>query len=82
MARTTEPQISFADCELMQQRIFLELQLQTISDFLDEHAKMIEKVRRDLQRSLENPATGRNGLTPTQVLRFADSYARQELGLS
>jgi len=30
---------------------------------------MIEAVRRDLQRGLKKPATGRNGLTPSQVLR-------------
>src|SRR6266436_4079646 len=30
---------------------------------------MIETVRRDLERGLKNPATGRNGLTPSQVLR-------------
>src|SRR5437016_1335617 len=30
---------------------------------------MIEAVRRDLERGLKNPATGRNGLTPSQVLR-------------
>src|SRR5258705_5717529 len=30
---------------------------------------MIEAVRRDLERGLKNPATGRDGLTPQQVLR-------------
>src|SRR5947209_4829500 len=30
---------------------------------------MIEAVRRDLQRGLKNPGTGRNGLAPQQVLR-------------
>src|SRR5437879_8771836 len=30
---------------------------------------MIEAVRRDLERGLKNPATGRNGLTPSQLLR-------------
>src|SRR6266567_5340531 len=30
---------------------------------------MIEAVRRDLERGLKNPGTGRNGLTPQQVLR-------------
>jgi IS5 family transposase len=30
---------------------------------------MIEAVGRDLQRGLKNPETGRNGLTPSRVLR-------------
>src|SRR6516225_927307 len=30
---------------------------------------MIEAVRRDLERGLKNPGTGRSGLTPAQVLR-------------
>jgi len=43
--------------------------LQSISDFLDEHEEMVEAVRRDLERGLKNPETGRSGLTPQQVLR-------------
>src|SRR6266576_1043451 len=69
MPRTAKPQISFADWELLQQGILLEPVLQTISDFLDDHEEMIEAVRRDLERGLKNPGTGRNGLTPQQVLR-------------
>jgi IS5 family transposase len=67
--RTAKSQISFADWELLQQGIELEPILQSISDFVDDHEKMIEAVRRDLQRGLKKPATGRNGLTPSQVLR-------------
>jgi transposase, IS5 family len=67
--RATKPQISFADGELLQQGIVLEPLLQSISDFLDDHEEMIEAVRRDLERGLKNPATGRDGLTPQQVLR-------------
>jgi IS5 family transposase len=67
--RTAKPQISFADWELLKQGISLEPFLQTISDFLDDHEEMIEAVRRDLERGLKKPATGRNGLTPSQVLR-------------
>jgi IS5 family transposase len=55
--------------EFLKQGIFLEPHLQAISNFLDEHEELIEKVRGDLQRGLKNPATGRNGLTPSQVLR-------------
>src|SRR5207244_8133905 len=67
--RTAKPQISFADWELLQQGILLEPVLQTIYDFLADHEEMIEAVRRDLERGLKNPGTGRNGLTPQQVLR-------------
>ena len=69
MPRAAKPQISFADWELLQQGISLEPLLQSISDFLDDHEEMIEAVRRDLERGLKNPGTGRNGLTPQQVLR-------------
>ena len=69
MPRAAKPQISFAEWELLQQGILLEPVLQTISDFLDDHEEMIEAVQRDLERGLKNPATGRNGLTPQQVLR-------------
>jgi len=69
MPRSTKPQISFADWELLQQGILLEPVLQSISDFLDDHEEMIEAVRRDLEQGLKNPGTGRNGLTPQQVLR-------------
>jgi IS5 family transposase len=67
--RAAKAQISFSDWELMQQGIFLEPFLQTISDFLDDHEEIIETVRRDLQRGLKNPGTGRGGLTAQQVLR-------------
>jgi IS5 family transposase len=69
MGRTGEPQISFADVEFMQQGIWLDPILQTISDFLNQHTEMIEQVRADLQRGLKKPTRGRHGLTPSQVLR-------------
>ena len=69
MPRTAKSQISFADWELLRQGLSLQPFLQTISDFLEDHEEMIEAVRRDLQRGLKNPQTGRNGLTPSQVLR-------------
>jgi transposase, IS5 family len=67
--RVAKPQISFADWELLQQGISLEPLLQSISDFLDDHEEMIETIRRDLERGLKKPGTGRSGLTPSQVLR-------------
>ena len=69
MPRTAKSQISFADWELLRQGISLEPFLQTICDFLEDHEEMIEAVRRDLERGLKNPGTGRDGLTPSQVLR-------------
>jgi IS5 family transposase len=69
MSRPTQPQISFADWELLQQGIKLEPVLQGISDFLDDHAEMVEAVRQDLERGLKKPGTGRTGLTPSQTLR-------------
>jgi len=69
VSRAANPQMSFADWELMRQRLFMEPVLQAIADFLDEHAEMIETIRGDLRRGLKNADTGRNGLTAPQVLR-------------
>ena len=69
MTRVAEPQANFADLEFYRQGVFLDPLLQAISDLLVEQGEMIEHVRRDLERGLKNPATGRNGLTPDQVLR-------------
>ena len=43
MPRSTKPQISFADWELLQQGIVLEPLLQNISDFLDDHEELKEQ---------------------------------------
>src|SRR5262249_26288654 len=67
--RTPRPQRTFADLEFFQQGVYLEPQLQTIATFLDQHAALIDRVRRDLLRGLKRPKTGRRGLTPTQTLR-------------
>lgn len=69
MSRAVTSQISFADWELMRQGLVLEPLLQAISDFLDDHAELVTKIRSDLRRGLKNPDTGRNGLTPQEVLR-------------
>ena len=66
---TAKQQISFADWELKLQRHAIDPILQQISDFLSDNAEAIEKVRSDLAQGLKNPETGRNGLTPGQVLR-------------
>jgi len=69
MTRSTNSQISFADVEFLGQGIRLEPMLQAISNFIDAHGHLVDKVRRDLERGLKNPRTGRNGLTAVQVLR-------------
>jgi IS5 family transposase len=69
MTRSLNPQISFADLEFLDQGVRLEPMLQAISDFIDGHGHLIDKVRRDLERGLKNPKTGRSGLTAQQVLR-------------
>jgi IS5 family transposase len=69
MTRSTSSQITFADLEFLVQGVRLEPMLQAISDFIDGHGHLIDKVRRDLERGLKNPKTGRSGLTAQQVLR-------------
>jgi IS5 family transposase len=72
VSRATARQFSFADWELMQQGkggARLEPLLGAISEFLDAQADLIEFVRCDLMRGLKRPGSGRNGLTPSQVLR-------------
>src|SRR5881296_2838028 len=67
--RAENSQITFADLEFLQQGIRLDPLLQKISDFLDDHNGLVELVRRDLERGLKEPETGRPGLTAGQVLR-------------
>jgi transposase, IS5 family len=69
MSRVLNPQLSFADLELSRQGVHLDPALQGIDAFLGQHSNLVEQVRRDLERGLKNPATGRNGITPAQALR-------------
>jgi IS5 family transposase len=69
MTRSAKRQISFADVEFLAQGVCLDPTLQVISDFIDKHGHLVDKVRRDLERGLKNPKTGRNGLTAQQVIR-------------
>src|SRR5213593_1134410 len=78
--RIANPQISFADAELIRQGVQLDPVLAKISDFIDEHDELVVLVRRDLERGLKKPKTGRRGLTPNQVLRSL-ILVDQELGL-
>jgi len=69
MARPAARQMSFADLELLRQGVRLEPLLQAICDFLDKQPALIERVRRDLMRGLNEPDKGRRGLTASQTLR-------------
>jgi IS5 family transposase len=66
--RSAHLQISFADLEFQKQGMQLDPVLAEIADFIDEHDELVEAVRRDLDRGLKKPTTGRRGLTPRQVL--------------
>jgi transposase, IS5 family len=61
--------MTLIDIALMQQAVQLDPVLAAISDFIDEHNDIVERVRKDLLRGLKNPDTGRPGLTAPQVLR-------------
>ena len=69
MTRIADPQINFADIEFLTQGIDLDPILKRMSDFLDDQPKIFERVRRDLERGLKKPDTGRTAMTPSQVLR-------------
>jgi transposase, IS5 family len=69
MTRALDRQWSFADLEFLNQSMQLDPLLGAISDFIDQHRVLVEAVRRDLERGLKNPATGRDGMSPQQVLR-------------
>jgi IS5 family transposase len=69
MTRASISQISFADLKFRDQGVHLEPMLQAISDFIDKHGHLVDKVRRDLEYGLKNPRTGRSGLSAQQVLR-------------
>jgi len=69
MSRTLDSQLSFADLELSRLGVHLDPVLQRIDTFLDQHSALVEHVRRDLERGLKNPTTGRSGITPSQTLR-------------
>lgn len=49
--------------------VHLDPVLQGIDVFLGQHSDLVEQVRRDLERGLKNPTTGRSGITPSQTLR-------------
>ena len=69
MSRLLVPQLSFADLQLQHLGIHLDPTLQRIADFLKQHADLVELVRKDLERGLKKPDSGRRGITPEQTLR-------------
>jgi len=69
MSRLPVPQLSFADLQLQSLGVHLDPTLQRVADFLEEHATLIELVRKDLERGLKKPNAGRHGITPAQTLR-------------
>jgi len=69
MSRTPVSQRTFADVEFLRQGVQLEPTLKRIAAFLDQHARLVDGVRRDLLRGLTRPTTGRRGLTAAQTLR-------------
>jgi len=69
MSRASHSQFSFADLELQNLGIRLDPTLQAVSDFLDRQQHLVDKIRQDLERGLKSPRTGREGMSPAQVLR-------------
>jgi transposase, IS5 family len=69
MTRAIDPQISFADLAFRRQGVRLDPILQAISDLIEDHPELVQRVRQDLERGLKNARTGRSGLTAPQVLR-------------
>ena len=69
MSRILHQQISFADLEWQRLGIPLDPTLQAVADFLDRQQRLVEEVRKDLERGLKNPRAGREGMAPSQVLR-------------
>jgi len=67
--RTRDPQMSFIQVQLDAQGIRLDVTLQAVSDFLDEHGELLNLVTKDLVRGLKNPGRGREGLNAERVLR-------------
>jgi IS5 family transposase len=51
------------------QGVHLDPPRQGILTFLDHPATLVEPVRQDWARGLQNPHTGRNGITPAQTWR-------------
>lgn len=62
-------QLSFADAQLQSLGVRLAPDLDAVAKFLDRQLELIGSVQRDLLRGLDNPHTGRKGISPSQTLR-------------
>lgn len=82
MPRATDPQVSFADWELMQQGMALDPLLAAISELLEEHQELIEQVRARSPARLETARTGPGRGDPATGLTLAGLDANQELAIS
>ena len=69
MMRKLLEQVTFADLEFRRQGIELDPVLRQIKAFLDDRPELVALVQGDLDRGLKNPATGRDGLGASRVLR-------------
>jgi len=58
MPRAIDPQISFADLEFSRQGVRLDPTLQRISDFLGDHAELVERVPRTSSEVSRTPTPG------------------------
>ncbi len=59
MTRAANTQFSFADLEFLEKGVRLKPTLHAVSDFIVGHGHVIDELRRDLNRGLKNPHTGR-----------------------
>jgi IS5 family transposase len=66
--RADNPQLTFADLELMRQDIQMDPVLKQISVYVDQHPELIDAVHQQLNNGVKKSRTGRPGLTAAQVL--------------
>jgi IS5 family transposase len=66
--RDDNPQISFADLELMRQGVEMDPVLKQVWAYVDQHPELVQAVEQHLQQGLKKPKTGRRGLTGAQVV--------------
>jgi IS5 family transposase len=64
----TTSQTTFADAEL-RAKVVLTGVLKGISEFIDSAPDLMTRVHEDLRRGLKRPHGGRNGMTPSRVVR-------------
>jgi hypothetical protein len=66
--RDDNPQISFADLELMRQGVEMDPVLKQVSAYVEQHPELVQAVEQHLQQGLKKPKTGRRGLTAAQLV--------------